>query len=401
MPDSFIDIITTEMTEKAKKILRPLYYFAFIEALIFWYAIEKLLWDNSGLTADQIVILGIIAQSSQVLIEVPSSIIADRWSRRKTLIASSSFMLFAIVIVLVEQSFMSFLIMSLMWAFYYAFQSGTVNAYVYDLLKEGGEESQYRKAVSRYATFQLTGLLVSSLGASLLIKFGGFLMPYWVTLLPTAVAILILIKMKDPPIERTEDSLGSALNHVRSSIRNVAAKRWLRLIFLGLAFVTAARFIWYEYYQLFALEREVAAVLFGIMLALIHAGNILGSEFAHKVKSPNKVLATAFSAMLVSSLVLIFVSNQFAIIGFLILSFFGSQASSIVLDESLQHQTKSELRATTLSLVGLLSRVFFGAGALSIIIFDSTASAIAATSAALFLGTLVYLPVRRRLISVD
>lgn len=389
------------MNKKAKSILKPFFYFGFIEALIFWYAIEKLLWDSSGLTAEQIVFLGIIAQSSQVLIEVPSSIIADRWSRRKTLIASSAFMLAAIIIVIAVQSFMSFLVMSLLWAFYFAFQSGTVNAYIYDLLKEQNEESQYRKAISRYATYQLSGLLVSSLGASVLIKFGGYLTPYWVSLIPTIVAIIILFKMKDPPIERTEESSGNALDHVKNSIRNVAAKRWLRLIFLGLAFVTAGRFIWYEYYQLFALDREVAAVLFGVMLALIHVGNILGSEFAHKIKSPNRVLLTAFSAMAISSLLLIFTSNQFVIIFFLILCFFGSQASSIVLDESLQHQTKSELRATTLSLVGLLSRVFFGAGALSIIIFDSTASAIAATTATLFVGTLAYYPVRKRLVPAE
>ncbi len=389
------------MNKKAKSILKPFFYFGFIEALIFWYAIEKLLWDSSGLTAEQIVFLGIIAQSSQVLIEVPSSIIADRWSRRKTLIASSTFMLAAIIIVIAVQSFMSFLVMSFLWAFYFAFQSGTVNAYIYDLLKEQNEESQYRKAISRYATYQLSGLLVSSLGASVLIKFGGYLTPYCVSLIPTIVAIIILFKMKDPPIERTEESSGNALDHVKNSIRNVAAKRWLRLIFLGLAFVTAGRFIWYEYYQLFALDREVAAVLFGVMLALIHVGNILGSEFAHKIKSPNRVLLTAFSAMAISSLLLIFTSNQFVIIFFLILCFFGSQASSIVLDESLQHQTKSELRATTLSLVGLLSRVFFGAGALSIIIFDSTASAIAATTATLFVGTLAYYPVRKRLVPAD
>jgi len=389
------------MTEKAKKILRPLYYYAFIEALIFWYAIEKLLWDSSGVTTEQIVILGIIAQSSQILIEVPSSIIADRWGRRKTLIASSSFMLTAIVIVLAVQSLYSFLIMSLVWAFYFAFQSGTTNAYIYDLLKEQNEESQYRKAASRFSTFQLSGLLISSLGASILIKFGDFLTPYWITLVPTMVAIGLLISMKDPPVERTEESMGNALSHIKNAIRNVAAKRWLRLIFIALAFVTAGRFIWFEYYQLFALKREVAAVLFGLMLALIHIGNIAGSEFAHRVKSPNRVLISAFSAMVLSTLALAFVSNSVVIILFLIMCFFGSQASSIVLDESLQHETKSELRATTLSLANLFSRIFFGIGAIVIIILDASPGAISLVTLSLFLCVIIYTPVRERLITPD
>jgi MFS family permease len=165
------------MNQKARDILRPLFAYTFIEALVFWYAIEKLLWSSSGVTPRQIVILGIIAQTSQVLIEVPSSVIADRWSRRKSLMLASAFMLVAIIIVLSVQSFLSFAIMSLVWAFYYSFQSGTNNAYIYDLLQEQGQQSQYRKALSRYASLQLAGLLISSLGASVLIKVGDFLTP--------------------------------------------------------------------------------------------------------------------------------------------------------------------------------------------------------------------------------
>lgn len=389
------------MTGKAKKILRPLYFYAFIEALIFWYAIEKLLFDSSGVTAEQIIIIGIVAQSSQILIEVPSSIVADRWSSRKTLIASSGFMLASIVIVLAVQSFYSFLIMGILWAFYFAFQSGTINAYIYDLLKEQNEQAQYRKAISRFSTFQLSALLVSSLAAGLLIKFGDFLTPYWITLVPTAIAIGLLIKMKDPPIERTEDSMGNALSHATNAIKNIAAKRWLRLIFIALAFVTAGRFIWYEYYQLFALQREVAAVLFGLILALIHIGNIAGSEFAHRVKSPNRVLVTAYCAMVLSTLLLAFTSSPAAIIILLVLCFFGSQASSIVLDESLQHETKSELRATTLSIANLLSRVFFGIGAAAIIIWGTSPATISFAALFLFICVVMYAPVRKRLITPE
>ncbi|HTE57889.1 MAG TPA: MFS transporter [Verrucomicrobiae bacterium] len=387
------------MNQKAKDILRPLYAWAFTEALIFWYAIEKLLWSGSGITAKQIIILGIIAQSSQILIEVPSSIIADRWSRRKSLMVSSVFMLTAIVIVLSVRSFLSFAIMSLVWAFYYSFQSGTVNAYIYDLLKEKGEQSQYRKALSRYTTFQLAGLLVSSLAASVLIKLGDLLTPYWVTLIPTVVALVLLWRMHDPAVERTEQSTGTASHHVRSAILNVSKKKWLIAIFVALALVTAGRFVWYEYYQLYALKQNVAPMLFGLLLALIHVGNIAGSEFAHRVKSPNRVLLTALGALLASTTALAFVTGTLAIVIFLVVCFFGSQAGSIVLDENLQHETASELRATTLSMAGLVSRIFFGVSAGVIIAFNTSPRIIAIVTLVAFIGIALYLPVRKRLAS--
>ena len=385
------------MNKKAKDILRPLFAWTFIEALIFWYAIEKLLWSSSGVTPRQIIILGIVAQSSQILIEVPSSIVADRWSRRKSLILSSIFMFVSIAIVLSFQSFLAFAVMSLAWAFYFSFQSGTVNAYIYDLLKEGGQQSQYRKALSRYASLQLAGLLISSLGASILVKYGDFLTPYWVTLIPTAIAVFIMLRMHDPEVERTDHSTGTAYHHVSSAIRNISKKKWLWAIFIALAFVIAGRFVWYEYYQLYALDRAVAPVLFGLMLALIHVGNIAGAEFAHRVKSPNGVLMTSVAAMILSSFALAFASGPLTIILLMVVCFFGSQASSIVLDENLQHETTSELRATTLSLANLVSRIFFGVSAVVIIAFNATSKIIALITIATFIGTAVYFPVRRRL----
>lgn len=388
------------MNQKAKDILRPLFVWGFIQALVFWYAIEKLLWANSGITADQIIILGLVAQSSQVLIEVPSSIIADRWSRRKTLIASSVFMVLCIVIVLLSRSFVALALMSFVWACYYSFQSGTVNAYIYDLLKEGGETDQYRKAASRYSTYQLSALLISSLVSSILIKTGSLLTPYWVTLIPASMAIIILARMHDPEVERTHESTGTALHHVRSAARQITKQGWLIIVFTALALVTAGQFIWYEYYQLYAIKQAVAPVLFGLMLALIHVGNLVGAEFAHRVKDPKNVMYVAFVALLLSTFSLAFVSGSVAIIIFMMMCFFGSQAVSIVLDESLQHQISSELRSTTLSLTGLISRVFFGVAAVAIIAFNTTPKSIALITFVTFLCVAIYLPVRKRLVTV-
>jgi MFS family permease len=385
------------MNKKASHAIRPLLVWAFIEALIFWYAIEKVLWSSVGITAEEIIILGLLAQSSQVLIEVPSSIVADRWSRRKTLIAASLFMLISIIIILSTQSFTAIALMSIVWAFYYAFQSGTVNAYIYDLLKEVGEQAQYRKAVSRYATLQLAGLLVSSVGASLLVKIGNLYTPYWATILPTIIAIGILLTMHDPKVERSEKSTGTAISHVRHAAAEVIKKRWLSIVFISLSFVMAGRFIWYEYYQLTALDREVPVVLFGTMLALIHVGNIAGAEFAHRIKNPNTILLVSSVLLIGTSTGLAFLSGTTGILLALMACFFGSQAATIVLDETIQHQTSSELRATTLSLMGLGSRIVFGIGALTIILSGANSTFIALVAVVTFACGLIYIPARKYL----
>lgn len=205
-------------------------------------------------------------------------------------------------------------------------------------------------------------------------------------------------RMEEPKHARTEQSLGTVFNHVRSAAKNILHKRWIVVIFLALAFITAGRFVWYEYYQLYALNQNVAPVLFGVMLALIHIGNILGSEFAHRIKNPNRVMLTAIAILVLTSLGLAFVSTSFMIIALLTICFFGSQAGTIILDENLQHETDSELRATTLSLAGLVSRIIFGIAAVIIILYQVTPQAISIAALATFLCVFIYFPVRKRLV---
>lgn len=144
---------------------------------------------------------------------------------------------------------------------------------------------------------------------------------------------------------------------------------------------------------------DVALVLFGLMLALIHVGNIFGSELAHRVNSPNRVLLISLGTLIVSTAALIFASGSLAIILLLIICFFGSQAGTIVLDENLQHETKSELRATTLSLASLVGKVFFGVSTGVIIVFGTGPAMIAMTTLVAFMGIAIYLPARKRLAS--
>lgn len=205
-------------------------------------------------------------------------------------------------------------------------------------------------------------------------------------------------RMHEPPMKRTEQSSGTALNHARSAYRNIISKNWLWLIFIALSYITAARFIWFEYSQVFALGHYIAPALFGIILASIHIGCMLGSEFGHRIKSPHRVMLLSFIVIVLSGLGLIFTSSPTVIILLLVISFFGSQSSSIVLDENLQHETQSELRATTLSLAGLVSRVIFGISALVIIGLNATPEAIAIVSLITFLGVLIYIPARKHLV---
>jgi MFS family permease len=66
-----------------------LYAIRFFQSLIPAYVIERLFWEQRGMTIQMVVYTEIIYAITIVLLEVPTGIIADKWSRKKMLMLSA------------------------------------------------------------------------------------------------------------------------------------------------------------------------------------------------------------------------------------------------------------------------------------------------------------------------
>src|SRR3990167_2332421 len=126
--------VTTNKSDVLKSIRLNLNLLAATRGIVFWYAIEKLFELEIGITTQQIVLMGILAQGSRMIFEIPSSILADRWSRRNVLIASNIAMIICSLVLGISSNFTEYLVGSIFWGLSYALSSGTYEAYTYDLL---------------------------------------------------------------------------------------------------------------------------------------------------------------------------------------------------------------------------------------------------------------------------
>jgi MFS family permease len=69
--------------------VRKRYAIRFFHNLIPAYVIERLFWEQRGMTVPMVVYTEIIYAFTVVLLEVPSGIIADKWGRKKLIIVSA------------------------------------------------------------------------------------------------------------------------------------------------------------------------------------------------------------------------------------------------------------------------------------------------------------------------
>ncbi len=85
-------------TTSVRRRLLPLHVAVALQGFMLWVPIEKLFMDEIGFDAATVGIMAAAYAALVPLIEIPSGILADRWSRRGVLIvASSALMLTALV----------------------------------------------------------------------------------------------------------------------------------------------------------------------------------------------------------------------------------------------------------------------------------------------------------------
>lgn len=76
---------------KPKNFIRLYYLHQFLFDFILIYAVEKIFFSSLGLNFAQIGLLLFLWSAMTLTLEVPTGILADRWSRRKMLILSGIF----------------------------------------------------------------------------------------------------------------------------------------------------------------------------------------------------------------------------------------------------------------------------------------------------------------------
>src|SRR5918994_3776996 len=89
-----MDITPGTSTESAKRLLRrrlvPLYAATFLQNLALWVPMEKLFMTEIGFNPASVGVMAAVYAFVIPLLEVPSGVLADRWSRRGVLILAST-----------------------------------------------------------------------------------------------------------------------------------------------------------------------------------------------------------------------------------------------------------------------------------------------------------------------
>lgn len=117
--------------------------------------------QRSGLDNSEISLLFLSWVIFAMLAEVPTGIIADKFSRKGALIYSYVLQGIAFLTWLAFPTFWGYATGFLIWAVGYAFSSGTFQAYLYEELKANGDTKSFNKVYTRSQSIKLVGMVVA------------------------------------------------------------------------------------------------------------------------------------------------------------------------------------------------------------------------------------------------
>jgi len=303
--------------------------------------------------------------------EVPTGYIGDIFSRKNTVLIGMLTWLIGHLVLIFSAGFWMVLLGEIIFALSISLISGTLEAYLYDILKRRHKEGIFHKKYAKMKTLNNLFLTLATLTGSTIYEFYGPLAPLWLTVFFTFIAIIITCLLPDVPeskriVEKDKSKIQDIMDISKYALKNKELK-WLMLfpavygtltlvLMWGLQSVMVATklpiFMFSFMVGLNAIMRTFWSSISGKILEKINLSGII------KLESIIIVVASVAASIAVYT-------PQYGTYICLLMMILGS--SSVVLANVstsvlINHRIQSNERATVLSVNSMVNRVFWGLG---------------------------------------
>ena len=188
--------------------LRPLQAGVGLQSLMLWVPVEKLFQTQIGFGAAAIAIMAAAYAAVVPLLEAPSGILADRWSRSGILIISSAAAAASALVGGLSHNVATYIVAALIPGVYVAMNSGTVDSVVYDtVIEETGSADSYERWIGRVHVVESAAFTASALAGGLLAGATSPRLTYFVTIPLVLASIVAFGRFREPGLHRAAEPL--------------------------------------------------------------------------------------------------------------------------------------------------------------------------------------------------
>lgn len=251
-----------------KRRLVPLFLTNLVVGFMFHYSIVFPYMNSLGFNTTQLVMYAIITNLVVLLVEVPSGILADRWSRKGVLLTSLVFMAIGCMLLGTADGYISFMVATAFTGIYFGMSSGVQEAMLYDLLLENHERESYEKVLGRLRSANTLGLVISSLAGAILASTFNFRIPFYLSVISCVIGFVILVCFREPRLHREVES-AHLVKHITSLLKLLTQYPETRLLALTNILIGITFCFMLEVDPLWLIALGLATIWYGPLNALL------------------------------------------------------------------------------------------------------------------------------------
>jgi MFS family permease len=249
--------------------LLPLQIGVALQGLILWVPIEKLFMTEIGFDAAAVGVMAAAYAAVVPLLEVPSGILADRWSRRWVMILGCVALVASSLLGGLSQNVIAYVVAAMILGVYFAFSSGTVDSVVYDtVVEQTGSNELYETWIGRTRAVESAAFVLSALAGGVLAQFTSARFTYFVTVPLVGLAVIGFLRFQEARLHQAAERV-SLRSHVALTFRTMITSRVVLSVLLLVAAGGLLSQAVFEFGPLWLVAGAAPAVLYGPYWAVL------------------------------------------------------------------------------------------------------------------------------------
>jgi MFS family permease len=329
----------------------------FVDRMWFAQPVFVIFLLSRGMSLTQI---GWIVGASYIasfILDIPSSVWADKYSRKFILILSSAAFTLLNITFFLSNSFWMFFLGFCFNGIGTAFSSGILSAFTFDTLLSLGKEKHYEKVQSRIVQYSFIGRIIGS-AAGVYFYYIDPRMPFLLSALANFVCFLVTFSLKEPTREK---SISKSFDQIKGGLNFLFKHKTIWSAIVIFSVVNAIYDVFYNYFQPVMKASEIPLAYFGIIYIFINIFGFLGASFYPRIKSK-----IDWKNIIIAYLIIDFVSSVFfgaqiaaLVVLSVVLLTFSAGFYDIYVGNIIHNIVPSSHRATTMSIQGQIYMLFF------------------------------------------
>ena len=340
--------------------LLPLQIGVALQGLILWVPIEKLFMTEIGFDAASVGVMAAAYAAVVPLLEVPSGILADRWSRSWVLVLACLALLVSSLIGGLSHNVITYVIAAMILGLYFACSSGTVDSVVYDtVVEETGSNELYEKWIGRTRAVESAAFVLSALAGGVLAQYTSERFTYFATVPLVGLAVIGFLRFQEPRLHQAADRV-SLRSHIALTFRTMITSRIVLRVLLLAATAGLLSQAVFEFGPLWLVALAAPAVLYGPYWATLVSTLGVGGLLIGKLNLQRRMLlATLIILSLAGALLLAWTRSLPVIITAQVLLALALAIIGIHASRLLHDTVPSAIRAGVSSGAGTLTWMLF------------------------------------------